>query len=245
MKIDPLKNNGYHVHFGAESQKDSVRPAAAACVFGAMVGPAEKAAFVQLTLVMDAKEKTKRHFNATAADYNNSGDGKFVQPMNESLVRELRKLKGGKLLDVGCGNGNLFGLLKEEYHFYGVDLSENMLIASGGANVYSFYKGRGEDDKANNIFNQCLTLTISVGVVITLFGFLFRLPLAVFFGANETLLPSTVAYLKWIAAFSLLQMLVCLLAVFIRNDDAPKLAMKPQFVELNQKALAAGMAAVA
>ena len=39
-----------HVHFGAESQKDSVRPAAAACVFGAMVGPAEKAAFVQLTL---------------------------------------------------------------------------------------------------------------------------------------------------------------------------------------------------
>lgn len=100
-----------------------------------------------------------------------------------------------------------------------------MLIASGGANVYSFYKGRGEDDKANNIFNQCLTLTISVGVVITLFGFLFRLPLAVFFGANETLLPSTVAYLKWIAAFSLLQMLVCLLAVFIRNDDAPKLAM--------------------
>jgi len=83
-----------------------------------------------LTLVMDAKEKTKRHFNATAADYNNSGDGKFVQPMNESLVRELRKLKGGKLLDVGCGNGNLFGLLKEEYHFYGVDLSENMIAAA-------------------------------------------------------------------------------------------------------------------
>jgi len=40
-----------HVHFGTESQKDSVRTTAAACVFGAMVGSAEKAAFVQLTLI--------------------------------------------------------------------------------------------------------------------------------------------------------------------------------------------------
>ncbi|MDF1496070.1 MATE family efflux transporter [Caproiciproducens sp. CPB-2] len=100
-----------------------------------------------------------------------------------------------------------------------------MLIASGGANVYSFYKGQGEAGKANNIFNQCLTLAVSIGAVIALLGFFFRQPLAVFFGADEMLLPSTVAYLKWIAPFSLLQMLVCLLAVFVRNDDAPRLAM--------------------
>ena len=80
---------------------------------------------------MDSKEKTKRHFNSTAADYNNSGDGKFVQPMYETLVQELSKLKGGKVLDAGCGTGNLFMLLKkEEYRFYGVDLSENMIAAA-------------------------------------------------------------------------------------------------------------------
>ncbi len=100
-----------------------------------------------------------------------------------------------------------------------------MLIAVGGANVYSFYKGQGEAGKANNIFNQCLTMAVVTGAVIAIFGFLFRQPLAVFFGANETLLPSTVAYLKWIAPFSLLQMIVCLLAVFVRNDGAPRLAM--------------------
>lgn len=38
-----------HVHSGAESQEDSVRAAVAACVFDAMAGPAEKAAFVQLS----------------------------------------------------------------------------------------------------------------------------------------------------------------------------------------------------
>ena len=30
---------------------------------------------------MESKEKTKQHFNETAADYNNSNDGKFVTPM--------------------------------------------------------------------------------------------------------------------------------------------------------------------
>ena len=32
---------------------------------------------------MESKEKTKQHFNETAADYNNSNDGKFVTPMYE------------------------------------------------------------------------------------------------------------------------------------------------------------------
>ncbi len=100
-----------------------------------------------------------------------------------------------------------------------------MLIATGGANVYSFFKGEGEAGKAANIFNQCLILVVCVGTVIAVFGFFFRQPLAVFMGADETLLPSTVAYLKWIAPFSLLQMLVCFLSVFVRNDDAPRLTM--------------------
>lgn len=80
---------------------------------------------------MDAKEKTKQHFDSTALDYNNSGDGKFVKPMYKTLVEELSKSGNGKLLDIGCGNGNLFGLLKKEaYQLYGVDLSENMISAA-------------------------------------------------------------------------------------------------------------------
>lgn len=54
---------------------------------------------------MDSKEKTKKHFDAIASDYNQSSDGKFVQPMYEPILAELKTLPGGKLLDVGCGNG--------------------------------------------------------------------------------------------------------------------------------------------
>ncbi|WP_407413818.1 class I SAM-dependent methyltransferase [Methanobrevibacter sp.] len=77
---------------------------------------------------MNTKERTKQHFNKTATDYNNSEDGKFVESMYEELVNEIQKSKSGKILDVGCGNGNLFTLLSDEkYELYGIDFSENMI----------------------------------------------------------------------------------------------------------------------
>lgn len=79
-------------------------------------------------MIMNSKDKTKQHFNETASDYNNSGDGKFVEPMYEIIVNEIQKLEGGKILDVGCGNGNLFTLLPDgKFELFGVDFSENMI----------------------------------------------------------------------------------------------------------------------
>lgn len=78
---------------------------------------------------MNSKEKTKEHFNETASDYNNSSDGKFVEGMYDVLIEEIEKSESGKILDVGCGNGNLFTLLPEnKYELYGVDFSQNMII---------------------------------------------------------------------------------------------------------------------
>lgn len=78
---------------------------------------------------MNAKEKTMNHFNDTAFDYNNSKDGKFVASMYDVLVEEILKFPGGKILDVGCGNANLFGLLPNgKYELHGIDFSENMIL---------------------------------------------------------------------------------------------------------------------
>lgn len=78
---------------------------------------------------MNSKEKTMKHFNETASDYNNSDDGKFVKEMYATLVEEIQKTESGKILDVGCGNGNLFKMLPEnKYELFGVDFSENMIL---------------------------------------------------------------------------------------------------------------------
>jgi ubiquinone/menaquinone biosynthesis C-methylase UbiE len=77
---------------------------------------------------MNAKEKTKNHFDKTAQDYNDSSDGKFVDGMYEPLVKEIQKSESGRILDVGCGNGNLFRFLPDgKYELHGIDFSENMI----------------------------------------------------------------------------------------------------------------------
>lgn len=77
---------------------------------------------------MNSKEKTKQHFNETASSYNTSDDGRFVQGMYDVLVSEIQKSQSGKILDVGCGNGNLFTFLPDgKYDLFGVDFSENMI----------------------------------------------------------------------------------------------------------------------
>ena len=77
---------------------------------------------------MNAKEKTKQHFNDIACDYNNSSDFIFIESMYDVILDEIQKLDGGKVLDVGCGNANLFKFLSEDnYELFGVDFSENMI----------------------------------------------------------------------------------------------------------------------
>lgn len=80
-------------------------------------------------MITNSKDKTKQHFDKTASDYNNSHDGKFVEPMYDVIVDEIQKLESGRILDVGCGNGNLFSLLPDgKYELSGVDFSENMIV---------------------------------------------------------------------------------------------------------------------
>lgn len=75
------------------------------------------------------KESTVKYFNDTAKDYDNSHDGKFVNCMYQEIVDRVRNLKGDKILDLGCGNGNIINLLKKEREasYYGLDICENMI----------------------------------------------------------------------------------------------------------------------
>ncbi|MDD3417882.1 MAG: class I SAM-dependent methyltransferase [Lachnospiraceae bacterium] len=79
----------------------------------------------------EEKEKSIKHFNSTALEYDSSFDGKFVKVMYEPLLEELEKDAEGKLLDVGCGTGNILcKLVNGKRQLFGIDLSENMVEES-------------------------------------------------------------------------------------------------------------------
>ena len=86
--------------------------------------------------MISSKEKTKRHFDSTARDYDNSDDGKFVEGMYDDLVFEIQRSAGGRILDVGCGNGNLFEMLQDGmYEMFGVDFSANMIAEAKAKDI--------------------------------------------------------------------------------------------------------------
>lgn len=150
---------------------------------------------------------------------------KYVVPsIIGMLIQALYIILDGIIVGQGIGEVAL-GAVNIVFPFSMLVVALAMLVAVGGANVYSFHKGQGETEKANNIFCQCLALSIVIGAVLALAGFFFRETISVFLGANEELLPPAAAYLKWSAPFSLIQMSAFGLSVFVRNDENPKIAM--------------------
>lgn len=75
------------------------------------------------------KEKSKVNFNKQAEIYDKSGDGIFVAPMYDEIIRRIISENPKKILDVGCGTGNILMKLAENGNrgLYGLDLSENMI----------------------------------------------------------------------------------------------------------------------
>ncbi|OOM82294.1 demethylrebeccamycin-D-glucose O-methyltransferase [Clostridium puniceum] len=69
------------------------------------------------------------NFNRYAEFYDESGDGKFVAPMYGEIISRIMSESPRKLLDVGCGTGNVLMKLcaNEELSLYGLDISEKMI----------------------------------------------------------------------------------------------------------------------
>ncbi|MDD3224947.1 MAG: class I SAM-dependent methyltransferase, partial [Clostridium sp.] len=75
------------------------------------------------------KENSKVNFNNQADVYNDSHDGKFVAPMYGEIINRIMSTNAKKILDVGCGTGNVLMKLSSnrDLNLYGLDISEKMI----------------------------------------------------------------------------------------------------------------------
>ena len=73
---------------------------------------------------LDLIKKTKEDYNKIAKDY--SKKRKFLTEDLKFLAKKAKE--GERILDLGCGDGRFFKLLKErKIDYYGIDLSEKMI----------------------------------------------------------------------------------------------------------------------
>ncbi len=77
----------------------------------------------------DYKEESKETFNKQAEKFDSDNTGKHSRELYDDVLHKLSQFSFNKLLDVGCGTGNLLSLISSKYEVQlsGVDLSPNML----------------------------------------------------------------------------------------------------------------------
>lgn len=108
---------------------------------------------------------------------------------------------------------------------YGVLTFLGVLCGIGGAVLMNNAKGAGQEEKENEYFTAALILMAAIIVVGWLAFLLFNEPILTFFGANEETMPYVMEYAVWIIRFFPVFIAPTFLGAFLRNDDAPGLAM--------------------
>jgi putative MATE family efflux protein len=104
-------------------------------------------------------------------------------------------------------------------------ISIGLLIGIGGAILMSVLRGGRDEVQSNEFFTVSRFFGITVSIVITVLLSLFREKFLRLCGADAEVLPYALHYTKWVIIAIPFFIVGVLLSAFIRNDNAPFLAM--------------------
>ncbi len=109
---------------------------------------------------------------------------------------------------------------------YGVIVFLALMCGIGGAVLMSNARGEGEIEGGNAWFSAALALMGGITLLVWLAFIFLHDQIFSLFGADADLLPMVMRYARWVIGFFPLFIASIFLACFVRNDEAPGLAMK-------------------
>ncbi|QGG49426.1 MATE family efflux transporter [Heliorestis convoluta] len=129
----------------------------------------------------------------------------------------------GIFVSHGVGPHGLAGV-NVAFPAFSIFFSISLWIGVGGATLYSIALGQKELQQARVIFTHSFFLAISIIGLLLLVSLWQVDRLAVFFGANEVIMPYVIDYLSILLMFGIIYVLENILSLFVRNDGNPYLA---------------------
>lgn len=109
---------------------------------------------------------------------------------------------------------------------YGVIVFLSLMCGIGGAVLMSNARGEGKKEEGDAWFAAALILMGGITLLVWLAFLLLHDRIFSLFGADAELLPVVMRYARWVIGFFPLFIASIFLACFVRNDEAPGLAMK-------------------
>lgn len=109
--------------------------------------------------------------------------------------------------------------------FYNFIQGFGLMMGMGGATKFALLRGQGREDEAQGVFTQSLILALAASLLFVIPGVFCSSRLSTLLGGSGAVHGMTRTYLRVLLSFSpaFLVNNVCL--CFVRNDNAPRLAM--------------------
>lgn len=100
-----------------------------------------------------------------------------------------------------------------------------LMIGIGTSSIIAIYMGKGENKKAEKVLGTGVTLIVCIGVVVTILGLLFRMPIIKLLGATSDTLESALDYYTIIFIIAVPYIFATALNPIVRTDGRPDLSM--------------------
>lgn len=99
------------------------------------------------------------------------------------------------------------------------------MFGTGGSALVAKTLGEGDSDRANRYFSMMIIVTLAVGIATSVLGIVFMRPIAVWLGADETMIESSVLYGRIVIGFNVAFMLQNVFQSFLVAAQKPKLGL--------------------
>lgn len=110
------------------------------------------------------------------------------------------------------------------FPFLSIFIAISAMIATGGGALVSINFGRKDNERAQNLFGQSMSLALIILSAFSLFCVIFPETLSKLLGASEALLPGCVEYIRNFMYFGVFNGMTIVLNTFVNNDQNPILA---------------------
>lgn len=140
------------------------------------------------------------------------------------FVASFNTVLDGMFLGIGVGDDAIAGVnivIPVIMIFIGI----SNMAAVGGGSLVSKNFGEGDSDKAVSIFREVIKSLVIMCLIISAFCVIFSEFIVIILGAKGKLIPIASEYLRYYSIFCISSVMMVVFGSFLRNDNAPKLAM--------------------
>lgn len=128
--------------------------------------------------------------------------------------------------------GNALASVNLVQPYMQIIMAAALIISVGAQSIIGINLGKGESEKAQNIFRTASILLILISILVTILGVFFSEKIALILGANEVLLEGSSTYIQIISYFTAFIAIMFLFEMIVRVIGKPNISLVSMIISV-------------